>query len=56
MIKELEDNTVDNQDDKVHVLEALADLVLSSGEEVEGRDDGSFEPCLPSSVHCGSAR
>ena len=55
MIKELEDDAVNHQDDKVHVLEALAHLVLSSGEEVEVRDDGSLELCPPSGVHCGRA-
>ena len=47
MIKELKDDAVDHKDDNLFMLEALANLVLSRGEEVEVRH--------VSGIHCSRA-
>ena len=46
-ILEIEDDPFDH--------EAVSDLVLPGGEQVEEGDDGSLELCPPPGVHCGGA-
>ena len=52
-ILEIEDDSFDHDDDDK--VEAVSDLVLPGGEQVEEGDDGSLELRPPTGVHCGGA-